>query len=271
MSSSLKKTIALGATTLLAAGAALPAVAATAEQGGAPETASALEAAADDARGQTAVVYLSEVSGTLSFTQEEVASNEEIGKYLGDASRYLCGSEAINREGTAAEDWAIRVGGAVDNPLEVTYGQLATSDEIKSIVMGCACAGNPVDGRAAVNAAVTGVPLGVILEQAQPAPGANTIVFTSDDGYAVALPLDYVATHLGMLVFDVNGAPLANSIGGTNQLWMGGTSANYFARDIESITIEARDKAPLSPTSDEARAAYQNLPSIGILYGGDVR
>ena len=83
--------------------------------------------------------------------------------------------------------------------------------------------------------------------------------------------MDYVASHLGMLVFDVNGDPLADTVGGVNQLWMGGTSANYFARNIQSIRFEERETQPLSPSSAEAREVYQNLPNVGVLYGGEVR
>lgn len=100
---------------------------------------------------------------------------------------------------------------------------------------------------------------------------ANNLVFISEDGYSVALPMDYVASHLGMLVFDVNGDPLADTVGGVNQLWMGGTSANYFARNIQSIRFEERETQPLSPSSAEAREVYQNLPNVGVLYGGEVR
>lgn len=59
-------------------------------------------------------------------------------------------------------------------------------------------------------------------------------------------------------------------VGGTNQLWLGATSANYFARDIVSIALEERETPPSSPSSDEARAAYQNLPNVGVLLGGEI-
>ena len=60
-------------------------------------------------------------------------------------------------------------------------------------------------------------------------------------------------------------------MGGVNQLWLGSTAASYFARDIVSITLEERETPPPSPHSDEARAAYQNLPNVGVLLGWEVR
>jgi len=60
-------------------------------------------------------------------------------------------------------------------------------------------------------------------------------------------------------------------MGGSNQLWLGSTSANYFARDIVAITLEERQTPPPSPSSDEARAAYANLPNVGVSFGGDIQ
>ncbi len=99
---------------------------------------------------------------------------------------------------------------------------------------------------------------------------SNTVVFGSADGYEVALPLDYVFNRYAPIVFDVNGAPLAESMGGVNQLWLGSTSARYFARDIVSITLESRQTPPPKPGSAEAEDAYANLPNVGVFYGGTV-
>ena len=110
-----------------------------------------------------------------------------------------------------------------------------------------------------------------LFEMVQPEAGANTVVFTSADGYEVALPLSYVVQRYSAIVFAVNDAPLVESVGGTNQLWLGSTPASYFARDIVAIELQERQTPPPSPTSDEARAELQNLPNIGVLYGGEVR
>ena len=105
----------------------------------------------------------------------------------------------------------------------------------------------------------------------EPDEGVNTMVLVSADGYEVALPYTYVVQRRSSIVFAVNGAPLAESVGGSNQLWLGSTPASYFARDIVEIRLEDRQTPPPSPSSAEARAAYQNLPNIGVLYGGKVR
>ena len=225
---------------------------------------------ANDAYEKTDIVALAAVEGEFAYTQDEVSSNEDIRKNIG-SSQYLCGARpAGETSAVAPEDWKIAIGGAVSKPYTATYGELVETDEVQSLLMGCACAGNPADGKAAANAKVTGISVLTMFGMAQPDANANTIVFSSADGYEVALPLSYVQRRYCPIVFDVNGTPLAESVGGTNQLWLGSTSANYFARDVVAITLEERETPPPSPSSDEAREAYANLPNVGVLLGGDV-
>lgn len=269
--STLKKTLVLGASSLVAlagvgGGIAVAAPDLGAQQQG-PEAASQNQ---DGAYEKTDIVTLDVVEGQFAFTQGEVSSNEDIQKNIG-ASQYLCGARPTGEASAPApEDWQIAIGGAVANPYTATYGELVETDEVQSLLMGCACAGNPADGKASANAEVTGISVLTMIGIAQPDANANTIVFTSADGYEVALPLSYVQRRYCPVVFDVNGAPLAESVGGTNQLWLGSTSANYFARDVVAITLEERETPPPSPNSDEAREAYANLPNVGVLLGGDV-
>lgn len=212
------------------------------------------------------------VMGKFAFTQNRVDSNEHISKALNISPKYLCDTtrSSTSSKGQSVGDWTISVGGAVSNAYEATFDELKKLPSVQKLVMGCACAGNSVDGRASANAAISGIPLLAVLGIAQPAQDANTIVFTSADGYEIAVPFSYVKHRYCPIVFDVNGSPLSESVGGTNQLWLGSTAANYFARDIVSITVEVRDQVPLEPNSDEARAEYANLPNIGLYFGGEV-
>lgn len=216
-----------------------------------------------------------EVVGTFSYTQLEVSSNEWIARRLGDSSKYLCGSQSSSgqteaEESVDAQDWLLEVTGDVAHPYQATMKEIAQTSEVQRVIMGCTCAANPVDGLAAANALVEGISTTVLLQIAGVSPEANTLVFTSADGYEVALPLRYVTTRYCPLVFNVNGAELVESVGGVNQLWLGSTPGNYFARDIVSIRVETRDTPPADPTSDEARASYENLPNIGVKFGGEI-
>lgn len=219
---------------------------------------------------KTDVVTFDVVAGNFAYTQGEVSSNESIKASVG-ASQYLCEARPVAEgEEVSAEDWAIEVRGEVKQPFVASFEEMAQSEDVQSLLLGCACAGNPADGKAMANAEVTGISVRTMIGLAGVNENANTIVFTSADGYEVALPLSYVKQHYCPIVFDVNGAKLAESVGGVNQLWLGSTSANYFARDIVAITLEERQTPPPSPSSEEARAAYGNLPNVGISLGGTV-
>lgn len=218
------------------------------------------------------MVKTSQVTGTFAFTQGEVTPLDQIARSMGSANQYLCGAKAVTSDaGSLAEigTWTISVGGAVAHPYDATIEEMV-DEESQTVVLGCSCAGNPADGIASVNAQVTGVPVTELLRHADPVEGANTIVFASADGYEIALPLNYVLQHYCPIVFDVNGSPIAESMGGVNQLWLGSTSARYFARDIVSITVEQRDEVPAAPGAGDAADASANLPNVGVFFGGEV-
>lgn len=270
--STLKKTLILGTSSALALSGMASgfAIAATADDGATQSPISS--EAAKDSYYKTDIVMMEAVPGEFAYTQTEVSSNAAVAA-VANAAKYLCNAQGhlAKDDSTLPENWEITVDGMALNQTTFTFQEMASSDSVQKLLMACTCGGNPADGKASVNAEVTGLPLSAILEEVGVAEGANTIVFTSADGYKVALPLDYVAQRYCPIVFDINGAPIAEVIGGTNQLWLGATSANYFARDIVSITLEERQTPPPSPSSDEAREAYQNLPNIGVLLGGEVR
>ncbi len=262
MKNNVKKVLAVGAGATLALGGVAGAALA-APQDAQPVPAPAAAVNAVDA---ASIQKVASVQGSFSFAQGEVDSIETIARSIGDASKYLCGSSFQGTGDAPAEEWVISVGGAVEHPYSATIGQIIEREETEHVVMGCSCAGNPADGRASVNAEVTGVSVLCILDEAVMSEGANTIVFTSADGYEVALPLWYVQQHYCPLVFAVNGSPLIDSVGGTNQLWLGASSAKYFARDIVAINLEERDVLPDAPDSDTAA----NLPNVGVAFGGTI-
>ena len=265
----LKKTLVMGTSSIMAL-SGMGGVALAATQADIDQPAASVEDQAQQAV-QSDVVQVSQVIGEFAFTQSEATANDVIKKNLGEASKYLCGARPVAEDVAAVEDWEITVNGAVEGSYTATFEELVQTTEVQSVLLGCACAGNPADGIASANAEVSGIPALTLISMAQPSAGANTVVFTSADGYEIALPLNYLETRYCPIVFDVNGAPLAESMGGTNQLWLGSTSANYFARDIVSITLEERQTPPPSPSSDEARESLGNLPNIGVAFGGTVQ
>ncbi len=267
---------AAGASALLAASAAGAALAVGQTDGAAAQQgAQDVQATQADTQVASNRVALDKVEGTFSFTQAEAASNDYLARNFKEGSQYLCGAKGTTDEAgeASAQDWVLTVDGDVQSGYSEAVSELAASPAVQAILMGCSCLGNPADGTSAANALVNGISALILVEMANPSADANTVVFTSSDGYQVALPLSYLQSHYCPIVFDVNGSPIADSMGGANQLWLGSTPASYFVRNVSSITVETRDEAdvPASPTSDEARAEYAaNLPNVGVLLGGEV-
>ncbi|MFR5091265.1 MAG: hypothetical protein ACLTDR_03890 [Adlercreutzia equolifaciens] len=69
----------------------------------------------------------------------------------------------------------------------------------------------------------------------------------SADGTETMLPLGYVIGRHGVLSYEINEEALTASVGGSNQLWMTRTPANYFVRDVVEIVVSAEDEAPAVP------------------------
>ena len=216
---------------------------------------------------------LASVEGTFSFTQGQVTPTAQIARTLGGADKVLCGAstEALSSNQQVvsdAVDWQITVDGdGVQSSLTATIGDLAQTGT-QSTVMGCSCAGNPADGRATANAAVTGVSVYQLLETAGGVTNeANAITFVSSDGYEVTLPLTYVLQRASMIVYQLNGEPLSASVGGTNQLWLGSTSARYFASDVVEVRVTCEDEVPAIPGSPASGDHASNVPNVGVTAG----
>ena len=70
-----------------------------------------------------------------------------------------------------------------------------------------------------------------------------------------------------MIVYQVNGEPLSASVGGTNQLWLGSTSARYFASDVVEIRVTCEDEVPALPGSPASDDRAANLPNASVTAG----
>lgn len=209
------------------------------------------------------------VAGAFSFTQVAVDPIEKIAASFGKAPAYLCGAQG-GFEGERASgqaDGAIAVGGAVAHAFTAPLDDLVERHGV-SLVMGCACGGNPIDGRASASAEVEGVPIRALLAEAEVSDEANTIVFTSADGYEVALPLNYVLQRYSLIVRSVNGEAAESAVGGVNQLWLGSTSARYFARDIVSIELRCEQTPPDPPALTTVEASA--VPNVAVTAGASL-
>lgn len=241
------------------------------DDGSAPAGASAgVEGAASATASQT--VRLDVVRGSLSYAQGMVDRVSDIAHAFKNAPAYLCGASGdqlalrVDANGAETATNELTVKGDVRYAFTANLEDLASDDD-RPVVLGCACGGNPADGRASASAEVTGVAVRSLLERAQVIDGANTIVFVSRDGYETALPLSYVMQRYSLIVYEVNGEAVDDVMGGSNQLWLGSTSARYFVRDVVSIELRSQETPPPAPGSAAAHDQAKNVPNASILEG----
>ncbi|MEC4271876.1 molybdopterin-dependent oxidoreductase [Adlercreutzia sp. R25] len=220
---------------------------------------------------QSTRVSAEAVEGSFTFTQGVTAANEVMSDVFRKASAYLCGSSfaPLAQAGSAMGDGTVAVKGAVDQQLSVNLEERAEKDGVTK-VMGCSCSGDGIGGSSHGNAEVTGVLLRTLLDEAGVQPGVNTIVFEASDGYEVALPLTYVIQRYSMLVTQVGGEPVADVMGGANQLWLGSTAANSYVRDVRSITLESREVAPQAPGMTSWNDEGSATPHISVSEGASI-
>lgn len=168
--------------------------------------------------------------GLIGRSEARVKS---IGMQMQVVSRIVAGADALIFDGTSAfAATPVFAGQAISDSLAAGPAEL-------SVVYGNAM--NPVVKASEVQGAFS---------------------FTQSE---VTLPLSYVTQRRSLIVFSVNGAPLADSVGGSNQLWLGSTSARYFARDIVSISFEARaeDDVPCAPGA-VGEMANESVPNVAV-------
>lgn len=221
--------------------------------------ASAIEASAR-VQGGSAVVRADASAGVFSYDQSTVTPNADIAATFRGATQALCNATDDFVQVNPLE-WQLSVTGDVDEGFCAPVDELAAESAVKQ-TMTCTCGGNPADGRAIVTADVKGIPVAYLLDRAAARAGVNTVTFVSSDGTEVAMPLSFVVAHHAVISYEVNGEDLSASVGGNNQLWLTGTSANYFVRDVVEVRVTAEKEVPPAPGEG---VDYPNSPNVGII------
>ena len=106
------------------------------------------------------------------------------------------------------EDWQLRIHGAVDNEITLSYADLIAMPSIERMIT-LTCVSNEVGGDLAGNARWQGVRIADVLKQAGPQSGADCVLSTSVDGFTVTTPLAALTDDRDALfAFAMNGEPL---------------------------------------------------------------
>lgn len=106
------------------------------------------------------------------------------------------------------DSWRLKIGGMVDNPMELTFDDLLARPQIERYVT-LSCVSNPIGGDLVGNALWQGVLLRDVLEEAGVQPGATQIVSRSIDDWTAGTPTEIVMDGRdAMLAIAMNGEPL---------------------------------------------------------------
>jgi len=106
------------------------------------------------------------------------------------------------------DDWQLRIHGAVDKEITLSYADLIAMPSIERMIT-LTCVSNEVGGDLAGNARWQGVRIADVLKQAGPQSGADCVLSTSVDGFTVTTPLAALTDDRDALfAFAMNGEPL---------------------------------------------------------------
>jgi DMSO/TMAO reductase YedYZ molybdopterin-dependent catalytic subunit len=167
-------------------------------------------------------------------------------------SPFLTTNAAFYRVDTAlvvpqvvADTWRLRIHGMVDNPMTLSFRDLAARKLIERDIT-LTCVSNEVGGPYVSTATFLGAPLADLLREAKVRPGAQQIASRSVDGWTSGTPTSVVLDGRdAMLAIGMNGVPLPVEHGFPVRMVVPGlygyVSATKWLVDLELTTFGAFD------------------------------
>lgn len=218
------------------------------------------EVNAEAAEAQFATV--ADVQGTFAYNQDVLSPTDDIFSIFGTVVTAMCAKPAYELENSKV-DFYINIGGKVEHSSTVNLADLKDIEQSETML--CACATGP----ATASVAVTGVSLEDVLSIAKLQADANTVTVTGSDGYKAVLPLRYALERKAMVVYQVNGEKVPSG----TQLWVPGTVAKYFVRDVVDVEVTAeQEEAEVEQRADDLRAevTFVNKASAAFSVGDEI-
>ncbi|HEY7060910.1 MAG TPA: molybdopterin-dependent oxidoreductase [Chloroflexota bacterium] len=136
--------------------------------------------------------------------------------------------------------WRLEVGGNVERPFALDYDALRALPAVED-VRTLMCISNEVGGDLIGNARWRGVRLRDLLEQAGPLPNAYKVVFTCADDYQDSIRFDKAMQPDALLVYEMNGEPLAPKHGYPVRLLVPGIYGMKNVKWVRKIEVTERD------------------------------
>ncbi len=196
------------------------------------------------------------VQGTFRFDQTVLTPSDSVFSLFGTAATAACAAPSFvfedNMEGNV--DYYINVGGKLEKNFQMSLSEL--KEQGKDDILKCSCSMSP----AIINVEVTGVPLQNVAQMANLEEDINTVIVKSSDGYTTSLSLKKAIENNAMLVYKVGGEGLKPQNGGPVQLWMPGTAASYFTRQVTDIEFtHTEEEVAEKPVNEDQRAKINVL------------
>jgi DMSO/TMAO reductase YedYZ molybdopterin-dependent catalytic subunit len=113
---------------------------------------------------------------------------------------------------TSAAGWKLKVRGAVEAPLEISYDQLLAEPQ-RVLPVTLECAENPVGGGLVSHAEWAGCSLAALLSKARVASGARSVRLSGADGFSRMIPISKASHADSLIVFTMNGERLTANHG----------------------------------------------------------
>ncbi len=106
------------------------------------------------------------------------------------------------------DSWSLKIGGMVDNPVELSFADLLSRPQVERHVT-LSCVSNPIGGDLIGNALWQGVLLKDVLDEAGVHPDATQVVSRSIDGWTAGTPTEVIMDGRdAILAIAMNGEPL---------------------------------------------------------------
>ena len=173
----------------------------------------------------------------VTAAQDLASSIPEVSPVLTPIEDFFRIDTAVLLPRTDVASWRLRIGGAVERPLTLTYEELTARDLVE-VDATIACVSNEVGGSLIGTARWVGVPLRELLDEVRPTAAAEQILSRSVDGFTAGFPLEVAAaTEDALVAVGMNGRVLPLEHGYPARLVVPGlfgyVSATKWLADIE--------------------------------------
>jgi DMSO/TMAO reductase YedYZ molybdopterin-dependent catalytic subunit len=138
--------------------------------------------------------------------------------------------------------WRLKITGLVDNPLELSYGDIRKLPQLKQRLT-LECISNPPDGTAIGNADWIGTRLKPILDRARVRPEARYVAMRAADNYYTGVPREEIMREENFLPYLMNGQALPIAHGFPVRIFIPGKygmKQPKWITEIEFLPVEFR-------------------------------